>query len=219
MAGLFDTLGQMFSGIAGGPDGVHSRIWTELKPWLSTLAPAASRKWIPRATSGDQCEVPIMRRGHVRGECPNIGLANCTVCHRPCCLQHAHIDQHADAICYLCVADAMQIVPPVQRERARQEQAGSESPPPPRERRAPPGGAPPPGKPGPSPEVVAAALATLGLSVGAKWDTVKRAHRTLSAVNHPDKAKGVRAKTVAEARFKEIQKALDVLKRVYPDAA
>ncbi len=207
----------MFSNLAGGPDGVHSRIWSELKPWVMNLAPAASRKWIPRVASGEQCEVPIMRRGHRTGDCENLGIAICSCCRRPCCLQHAHIDQHADAICYICVADAMQVVPPVQRERARQDHASGAEPPP--RERPPPGQAPPPGaKPGPTPEAVAAALSTLGLRRGAKWEAVKKAHRSLSAANHPDKAKGVRGKTVAEARFKEIQKAFDLLKRVYPEA-
>ncbi len=219
MPGFLDTLGQMFSGIAGGPDGVHSRIWGELKPWIMNLGPAASRKWIPRVTSGEQCEVPVMRRGHKHGDCQNIGIAVCLVCHRPCCLQHAHIDQHADAICYLCVADATQVVPPVQRARARQETGGA-PPPPPRGQRPPPGGAPPPGgKPGPSPEVVAAAFATLGLKPGAKWDSIKKSHRKLSALHHPDTKKTQREKTVANARYVEIQKALDVLKTQYTEAA
>lgn len=207
----------MFSGIAGGPDGVHTRIWNELKPWMMNLGPAASRKWIPRISSGEQCEVPHMQRGHKQGDCENLGIAQCVVCRRPCCLQHAHIDQFADAICYLCVSDAMQVVPGVQRERSRQQAA----PPPPRGQRPPPGGgAPPPRqKPGPSPEVVAAAFAALGLRRGAKWEAVKQAHRKLSALNHPDKAKGARAKAAAEARYIEIQKALDVLKTQYPEAA
>ncbi len=220
MPGILDTLGQMFSGIAGGPDGVHSRIWSELKPWIMTLGPAASRKWIPRVTSGEQCEVPVMRRGHKHGECDNIGVAVCIVCRRPCCLQHAHIDQHADAICYLCVADAVQVVPPVQRERARQEQASGAPPPPRGQRHAAGEGAPPPGKkPGPSQEVVAAAFATLGLNPDAKWDAVKKAHRKLSALHHPDTKKTQREKTVANARYVEVQKAFDVLKMKYAEAA
>lgn len=216
MAGILEKLGSMFSEIAGGPDGVHSRIWNELKPWMVNLGPAASRKWIPRVASGNLCEVPIMSRGRSMGECENIGLAVCVSCKKPCCLQHAHIDQHADAICYLCVADAVQVVPPLQRERSRQERAAGEAPPPPHGERPPRGGSPPPGKkPGPSPEAVAAALAMLGLAKGAKWDAIKKAHRKLSAANHPDKASGARAKGVAEARFKEIQRAFDVLSQVY----
>lgn len=164
-----------------------------------------------------------MRRGLKEGDCDNIGVAMCAVCHRPCCLQHAHIDQYADAICYLCVSDAMQLVPEVQRQRARQEREAGGTPPPRGNRQAPPpppGGAPPPHtKPGPSPEAVAAALSALGLRRGAKWDAIKVAHRKLSAANHPDRAKGARAKAAAEARFVEVQKAFDLLKRVYPEAA
>jgi len=54
---------------------------------------------------------------------------------------------------------------------------------------------------------------------GAKWDAVRVAHRKLSAQHHPDKAKGARAKTVAEARYKEVQVAFNALKGVYPEAA
>jgi hypothetical protein len=219
MPGFFDTVGAMFSNLAGGPDGVHARVWNELKPWVTNLGPAASRKWIPRVASGDLCEVPVMRRGHKHADCDNIGLAICGVCKRPCCLQHAHIDQHADAICYLCVADAMQIVPPLQRERARQERAAGTEPPPPRGQRPPPGSAPPPKqKPGPTPEMIAAALAVLGLRRGAKWDAVKTAYKKLTFANHPDRAKGARAKAAAEARFHEVQQAFDLLKKIYPEA-
>lgn len=220
--GLFDTLGSMFSNLAGGPDGAHARAWNELKPWISNLGPAASRKWIPRVASAEACEVPIFRRGQREGDCENIGIAVCVVCRRPCCLQHAHIDQHADAICYLCVADAVQVVPEVQRQRARQERGADAPPPPPRGGRPPPGNAPPPGaKPGPAPEAVAAALSALGLRRGAKWDAVKTAHKKLSGANHPDKfqSKGARARAAAEARYVEIQKAFDLLKRAYPEAA
>lgn len=213
MVGFLDTLGQMFSGIAGGPDGVHARIWGELKPWFMNLGPAASRKWIPRIANGERCEVPV-KRGRGLGECENIGIATCACCHKPCCLQHAYIDQHADAVCYVCVADALQSVPPFQRERARHRQATGEAPP----REPPPRDAPPPKNPKAAPNDIAAALSTLGLRPGAKWDAVKQAHRRLSAANHPDKVKGARAKAAAEARFKEVQKAFEVLKRVYPEA-
>lgn len=217
MAGLLETLGSMFSGIAGGPDGVHSRIWNELKPWITNLGPAASRKWIPRVTSGSLCEVPIMARGLKKDDCANLGIAVCVCCKRPCCLQHAHIDQYADAICYLCVADAVQVVPPVQRERGRQQQPAGGA----RQREAPPRDTPPPRqkKPGPSPQAVAAAYATLGLLPGSKWDAVKKAHRKLLAANHPDKAKGARGREAAQARFVEIQNAFDVLKTQYPESS
>lgn len=217
MAGLLETLGSMFSGIAGGPDGVHSRIWNELKPWITNLGPAASRKWIPRVTSGDLCEVPIMARGLKKDDCANLGIAVCVCCKRPCCLQHAHIDQYADAICYLCVADAVQVVPPMQRERGRQQAAGGA-----RQHESPPRDAPPPRqkKPGPTPQAVAAAYATLGLLPGSEWSVIKTTYRKLLRANHPDRNKGrsAREREAAQARFLEIRNAFDVLKTQYPES-
>ena len=212
MPSFLETLGSMFSGAVGAQDGVHLRVWNELRPWVGNLVPAATRKWLPRIAGGVICEVPLMKRGEKVGDCEHFGVAACDVCYKPVCLDHSRIDQHGDAICYVCVADAVHTVPPVQRERARQQHGNAT--PPPRERRQ----APPPSQ-GPSPEQVNAWLKVLGMKPGAKWDAVRVAHRKLSAQHHPDKAKGARAKTVAEARYKEVQVAFNALKGVYPEAA
>lgn len=218
MAGLpkfLESLGSVFSGIAGAQDGVPMRVWNELKPWVSNLVPAATQRWLPRIAAGTICELPLMKGGKVTGQCDHFGVAECDVCHRPVCLEHSRIDQHAGAICYVCMVDALHAVPPLQRERARQSKA-SGAPPPPG-----PGARPPPQqpKPGPSPQQVLAALKTLGLSQRATWAQVKAAHRKLSGQNHPDKARTPRAKTVAEARFTEVQLAFTLLKQIYPEAA
>jgi hypothetical protein len=213
--GFGDILGQMFSGLAGGQDGVHTRIWGELKPWLMNLGPAASRKWIPRIAGGESCEVPEMQRGRKVGDCQNFGIAVCAVCRRPVCLQHAHIDQYADAICYVCVADAVRVVPQVQRDRAR----GTGEAPPRQRPHQHQHEAPPQPKPGPSPEQVLSALKVLGLKPGARIEAVRAAHRKLSAANHPDKKRTAETKRAAEARFVEIQKAFEILKTVMGEKA
>jgi|SRR5882672_8737311 len=214
MPGLLDKLGSIFTSIAGADDGVHLRVWNELRPWVGNLVPAATRKWLPRIGAGSPCEIPVLRRGIPVGACEHFGVIACDVCRKLVCLDHCRIDQHGDGICYVCVADAIHAVPPVQRERARQA-AGGKAPPP----GSPPRDAPPPADGKPTPEQILVALKALGLRRGAKWEQVKAAHRKLSAANHPDRAKGIRAKTAAEARFVEVQKAYDLLKKVYPEAA
>jgi hypothetical protein len=220
MPGIGDFLGQMFSGLAGGQDGTHVKIWQELKPWFGTLAPAAARKWLPQIAAGALCEVPVVRRGVKEGDCERFGVAACDVCHRPTCLEHGRIDMHGDIICYICVADATQVVPPLQRERARQQNEPPRQPGQHRYRARPePHAPPPPGSAPPprskvDPRLVAAAMKKLGLKPGATWEDVKRAHRKRSAENHPDNKRGAKAKAEAEARFKEVQAAFDLLKMV-----
>ncbi len=227
--GVLEHLGSLFRGVVGAEDGVHLRVWGELKPWIGNLVPSATRKWIPRITGGDMCEVPIMRRGQVVGECDHFGLAVCDICHRPVCLEHSRIDQNADAICFLCMTDAMQAVPVFQRERARQQQQqGAPKARTQRERQDERDKQrqqerqqeqPPPGKRPPNALEVLDALTRLELKPGASWDDVRAAHRRLSAKLHPDRGKTVKEKAKLEAKFVEVQKALDLLKRVYPGAA
>lgn len=211
MAGIGEFFGQFLKGMTSAEDGVHMRVWNELKPWVANLVPAATRKWLPQFASGVICEVPVMRRGKVVGECERFGVAACDVCHRPTCLNHGRIDQHGDIICYICVGDAQQVVPA--HQRARREAAPRDQ----QERQA--RQKPPAGKPPPTPGEILAAKQMLGLMPDATWDQVKKARKNLLAQNHPDKHKSERAKAVAGARFKEIQVAYELLKRVYPDAA
>ncbi len=229
MAGnkVLEQLGSLFRGVVGAEDGVHMRVWGELKPWISNLVPAATRKWIPRITGGDMCEVPIMRRGQVVGECDHYGLAVCDICHRPVCLEHSRIDRDADAICFLCMTDALQAVPVFQRERARQQQGGPKTRTQ-RERQEERDRErqqerqqeqPPPGKRPPNALEVLTALTRLELKPGASWEEVRAAHRRLSAKLHPDRGKTTKEKAKLEAKFVEVQKALDLLKQVYPGAA
>lgn len=217
-AGIGAILGQLLESLGGAPDGAHQRIFQELRPWAMTLVPAAARKWLPAIASGARCATFEVSTG----PCPRYAVAVCDVCQQMVCLHHSRIDCAGDAICFGCVSIAMQTVPEVlRRHAARQQaerqayanaQAGAGAPP--------PNGAPPPrGRP-PSDLEVRGALQALGLKSGATWVQVKGAHRKLSGTHHPDKyAVGTKKHEAALGRFKEIQAALDVLKRHYPEAA
>lgn len=215
MVGFGEILGQMFGSLAGAENGVHVKIWNELKPWFGTLVPAATRKWLPNVAAGIACEIPDGAY-----ECDHHAVACCDVCHRPTCLNHGRIDKVGDLICYECVADAMQLVPTARRARAAERPPAAKKQarqPPPRARQQEQEQAPPPrqGKPPPTAREVAYAYNMLGLMVGAPMKEIAAAHRKLSARHHPDKARGADAKEIAERRFKEVQAALDVLKRAH----
>lgn len=59
----------------------------------------------------------------------------------------------------------------------------------------------------------------LRVKVDASWEEVRAAHRKLSAIHHPDKQRTDKAKAKAEAKFKDIQKAFDMLKTEHEKAA
>lgn len=210
---LGDLLGSLFSGAAGAQDGAHVRVWNQLKPWLANLSQSATTKWLPYLAYDQSCEVPLVRRGAFSNEpCQHQAVAMCDVCRRPVCLHHARIDAAGDAICYICVTDAIRVVPPVQRERAR---TGASQPP----RGAPEEEAKPAARPPPSPQDVAKARKILGVTADASWSDVCAAHRKLSAQNHPDKQRTAKQRAEAEKRFVNVQKAFQVLKHKYPEAA
>lgn len=225
--GIGEFLGSFLRGAAGAEDGMHVRVWSELKPWINTLLPSAARSWLPRISAGELCEVPVMQRGRTIGECDRFGVNACVICGKLACLSHGSINQDGDIICYVCVADARHVVPPYQRERARREQEEPKRSQRDRseerkqrkeeQRKQEP---PPPRKPPPAPTEVARALSVLGLKPGATWAEVKAAHRKLSGENHPDRfAKSTRqARNAAHDRYVLVQKALDFLRPVYPEA-
>lgn len=184
---LFDTISQVVQTFGAAPQGVSGRIWDELRPWLGRLVVNAAPKWLPRLSFGFACTVPTPQ-GRA---CPRPAVAACDVCDGPCCLDHARIDALGDAICYRCCIEAI---------RARQQR---EVPPP-------QGRAQPPPPPGPSPDQIEWARHVLGVKSTDTWEVVRKAHRTLSAKWHPDHHQGA-GYSAAEAKFKEIQQAFDVL--------
>jgi hypothetical protein len=179
-------------------------ILRELRAWSETLLPAAARKWLPMMAAAMPCQVPLMRSGHKIGDCERSAVGACDVCSRPVCLGHCRIDHNADAICHICVAEAMKVLPTWRREQSARQQ---QQQPPPQQKR------------GPSDEQIAAAYKTLGLKKVATWPEVKAATKRLMVKHHPDKVGTPREKAKAEAKFKEVQAAQELLKHRYPESA
>lgn len=182
---LLETLGRMAASVL--PVGnAATKLVDELKPWMQTLLAQAAPKWLPRIMAGLPCQVPVFRKGKRSGSCKRNAVATCDVCQSLCCLGHARIDQHGDAICMMCVAEA------VAQKRGRANAAGEQPP---------------------DEEDLAAARRTLGVNKDSTWDEIRTAMRKKSAKWHPDAHRGAQAKKDAEERFKKVQRAYDLLKR------
>lgn len=178
------------------PPGTPGRIWEELRPWLARLALNAAPKWLPRLAYGFPCKVPVYAHGAPVGPCVRAAVGVCEVCQAPCCLDHSRIDQYGDAICYLCIAEAI---------RAKRGAAGERPP--------------PAQKPRPSAQDVRWARRVLDVKADTDWEEVRRQHRKLSAKWHPDVHTGEKAKAKAEEKFKELQRAFEVLDKARQEAA
>lgn len=198
---ILDFLGQVASAFGAAPDSAHKRIWEEVAPWIKTLMVQAAPKWLPRLTIGVPCEVAPPQR-----QCPRSAIAACDVCQKPCCLEHSRIDKHGDAICYACIATS------IQRAKAEHMVNGTQ----PRQHQwwPPPGAQPPSPPPGPTKEELAAAWKTLKLKQGSKWEEVEASYKDLLRKHHPDRQRTPDAKAKAEAKFKAVRAAYDLLKRV-----
>ena len=192
---LIETIGRIAATFQAAPTGVSSRIWEELRPWLSKLALHAAPKWLPRLSFGFPCQVPLYANGAPVGACTRPAISACDVCGQPCCLDHARIDQFGDSICYLCVAEAI-------RSSKRSKATGER-------------------KRGPEHEAnIAWARKVLGVKADTDWLEVKSIHRKLSAKWHPDRHRGAKAQAKATEKFKEVQRAFEVLRREQePEAA
>lgn len=186
---FLETLGRIAVTFQAAPAGVSGRIWEELRPWFSKLALHAAPKWLPRLSFGFPCQVPVYQGGAPQGACHRPAIAACDVCRQPCCLDHARIDQFGDAICYLCVAEAIRS----SKRSTAQPKSEAEAP--------------------DHDANMTWARKTLGVKADTDWIDVKAAHRKLSAKWHPDRHRGAKAQAKAEERFKEIQRAFEVLRR------
>lgn len=190
--GIIEALGRMASGMQFVPPGTPGRIWDELRPWLAKLALHAAPKWLPRLSMGFPCKVPVYREGSPVGPCARVAAGVCEVCGAPCCLDHCRIDSFGDAICYLCIAEA------IRTKRG--------------EPRRPPNGN---GKPPPDARELRWARKLLDIEPDTPWEEIRAAHRKLSAKWHPDVHRGEKAKQKAEGKFKEVQRAFDALGRAH----
>jgi hypothetical protein len=201
--GLFGMLGRMVSSLQSAPTGVSERIWDELRPWFARLAVNAAPKWLPNIAFGSPCSVPVYQAGRPIGPCYKSAITTCDACGEPCCLDHSRIDQFGDAICYLCVVEA------VKYRRATDMVNGGRRP---RERMASGGARPeePPPKPAPL-EDATWARKVLSVNRESPWEEVRQAHRKLSGKWHPDRHQSDAAKEKAEEKFKRVQRAFSVL--------
>lgn len=193
MADLLDTLGQVVLSFQSAPQGVPGRIWDEVRPWISNLVRHAAPKWLPRLSFGFPCTLP-KPNGHA---CPRPAIAACDACGRPCCLDHARIDQWGDAICYACCWEAQQ-----RKQAERAAAAGrAQGQPPPNQAAA------------PIPEKeLTWARRTLGVKKTTEWEEVRTAHRRMSAKWHPDRHPGD-GYAAAEQKFKDVQRAFELLSK------
>ena len=189
MAGALDHLLSTltaFTAGAGQP-GMAGRMWQELSPWVQRLVVEAGPKWLPRIGFGFECRVPLMHGGRPVAPCTNNAVAACCACNEPCCLQHAMIDCHGDAICYLCVSRV--------RDMSR----------------AAPRGVPPAAEPAAfDASEIRAARKILGVKASAGLDEVRQAARKRSGQYHPDN----QATGDAE-KFRAVREALALLERYY----
>lgn len=184
------TIARVATAFQGAPPDAHARVWSELRPWFTTLLENATGKWLQRLAVGVTCEVPHMQRGRVSGRCPGAAIAVCQACGKSCCLNHARIDSQGEAICFLCCVELIELK---HKERAVAAQRA----------------------PGEDP---AWASKVLGVKNGAPWAKVKAAYKKESAAWHPDKymQSNIFDRTNAEQKFKDVQRAFDVLKSEYP---
>lgn len=194
---LLSTLSRMALSFQVAPTGVPGRIWDELRPWLARLAVNAAPKWLPRLMFGFPCAVPVYQGGRPVARCAKNAVASCDACGEACCLDHARIDQFGDAICYLCVASLV---------NERRNGAAPEEPQPP----------PPAAEtPGPSAKDLTWARRMLKVTKDDSLDEVRASHRRLSGKWHPDRHRAPAANAKAEQKFKDVQRAFDLLQRDY----
>jgi hypothetical protein len=198
--GFLDFFGQMASAIGAAPGPAHVRIWEELRPWLGNLSVRGATKWLPYLGMGLRCEVSALSEGRAIG-CDRSAIGACDVCGNACCLGHARIDQFGDAICFVCITAAIKTngrrpIPPNQRQHA-----------------------PPIGKQGPTYEQLALARKILKVKVGAEWSEIEGSYKSLLRKYHPDRQRTPEKKADAEAKFKAVRAAYDLLKSTQEKAA
>jgi len=175
------------------PGPVHVRVWQELGPWLRTLSVEAPIKWVQRLAANQPCHVIAAFNGaHER--CRRAACAACMGCGGPVCLSHAFINAEGEAICYACASSTLragQRVDPDEAKRVARQKASE----------------------------LIWARRQLKVSASAEWETVRTAHRKLSAKWHPDRYRTEAEKSKAEAKFKELQRAFDLLQKEYERVA
>lgn len=180
-------LGDVVGALQSSPGSVHRQIWAELGPWLRSLTVEAAPKWLGQLAQRQACHVGPIEYGRVQ-PCRHNAVALCAICHQGTCLEHAFIDHTGDAICYVCASAAVGHTAPRT---------------PPRE--------PPRAVDGNKELLWARRL--LKVNANATLEELKVQHRALSKRYHPDRYQGEREKANAERRFKDVQRAFELLQK------
>lgn len=191
---FLEEIALLLSRLQQAPGQVHVRVWQELSPWLRDLVSKASLKWVERLGAGDPCHVVTLDDGKPHS-CSRAAIAYCLVCRKPTCLVHAFVDGSGEAVCFACVHRVIN---------------GAGTPPPAAGDKAPPSP-----RPMDWDKQVSWARKTLKVKVAATWEEVRSSHRKLSARHHPDKVQDAVGKAKAEDKFKELGRALEILKKEY----
>lgn len=194
--GILGAFARVASTVLGGaPDG-PKHAWNAIAPWINELTRAATTKWLPFLVHGIPCEVAEHQR-----PCTGASIAACGICRRPVCIHHSFVSKTAEAVCIPCA---------IRAKGAYTEPAA----PPPRPAGVDPDTrAPPPEPPVIPPQLLAAARRVLGTKRDTPWDEVERRYKKLLAKYHPDRQQARQDKLRAEAKFKEVRAAFDLLKK------
>jgi hypothetical protein len=180
--GFLHRLGEVLGTLQAAPGPVHRRIWVELGPWLRALTVEAAPKWLGRLGAELPCHV-VATEQHLR--CTRHAVALCMLCGRATCLEHSFIDRAGEAICYVCATAAL---------HSRSVHNPPKVP-----------------QTGPSVRDIAWARRQLKVDEDATAAELHTAHRRQSAHWHPDRYRSEREKANAERRFKDVQRAFDIL--------
>ncbi len=188
---LVDAVSRGFTSLGGGPHGLPQRLWQDTNGFAGKLLLNVTQRWLPFYSEGHACGVtPI--HGGVPMPCGGTAMLACGACGRPCCLEHAQVDQYGGGTCLVCISELM-----------AQKHGAAGAPGAQRGRGAPP------------PHDVAAideqklerAYKVLGLKKDASYEEARRAHRKLAAKYHPDRAQTAVKKREHEQRPKLVNEA------------
>ena len=164
--------------------------------WVTRVQGKAPSKWFAPQVAAT-CDV-VGRNGRCSGQ----ATGRCAVCGRNVCLPHCAMSMDADLICAACCGYARQHAP-------RFERPPEDVPP---NAWGPSGQNPPPQQPPElDPRAVAEAYKALGVEPDVSDDDLKRRLRDLQVKHHPDRVKTAKAKANAEAKFKQIGAAYDLV--------
>lgn len=207
VSGFVQTEGAQFAELLSGTIG----------PWIKQFGLHASGKVKATTARGATCQ--YMVGPTTDGPCKHTANIECAGCYKLICLGHAFLSWKGHALCIECVEVAREVA-------ASRGHRAQPPPPPPGPGRGPWGSAPDDGPwsaPGPrdgqhrTPSVDPRefdALREMGLEPGVTWAEIQKEFRAFSSVNHPDKFQGAQ-KVSAEARFKRVSAAFEVLKQIH----